>query len=132
MQEIHTKAKRKSLEKATDQMKAQYDKKKRLAVEYKLGNKFWLDTTNLHLPRPKKNLSDKRTGPFKITAKKGASTYTLKLLTNWHIHPIFNKVLLSPYTPPAFPNQEQPLPPPPDLINSEEHYKVEKVLNSRE
>ncbi len=132
MQEIHTKAKKKFLEKATDQMKAQYDKKKRLAVEYKLDDKVWLDTTNLHLLCPKKKLSDKRTGPFKITAKKGASIYTVKLLTNWCIHPIFNKILLSPYTPPAFPNQEQPLPPPPDLIDGEEHYKVEKVLNSRE
>ncbi len=33
---------------------------------------------------------------------------------------------------PAFPNQEQPLPPPPDLIDGEEHYEIEKVLDSRE
>ncbi len=70
-------------------------------------------------------------GPFIITAKKGASAYTLKLPTNWHIHPTFNEALLTPYMPPAFPNQEQPLPPPPDLIEGTEHYKVEKVLNSR-
>ncbi len=31
-----------------------------------------------------------------------------------------------------FPNQEQPLPPPPDLIDGEEHYEIEKVLDSRE
>ncbi len=45
---------------------------------------------------------------------------------------MFNKVLLTPYTPLAFPNQEQPLLPPPDLINGKEHYKIEKVLDSRE
>ncbi len=66
-----------------------------------------------------------------ITAKKGALAYTLKLPTNWHIHPTFNKALLTPYTPPTFPNQEQPLPPPPDLIEGAEHYEVEKVLDSR-
>ncbi len=33
--------------------------------------------------------------------------------------------------PPAFPNQEQPPPLPPDLIDGFEHYKVEKVLDSR-
>ncbi len=113
-------------------MKAQYDKKKCPAIEYQVGDKVWLDTTNLNLPWPKKKLADKRTGPFAIITKKGASVYTLKLPTNWHIHPTFNEALLTPYAPPAFPNQEQPPPPPPDLIDSAKHYKVEKVLDSRE
>ncbi len=52
------------------QMKAQYDKKKRPAIEYQVGDKVWLDTTNLNLPRPKKKLDDKRTGPFLIISKK--------------------------------------------------------------
>ncbi len=112
-------------------MKAQYDKKKHPAIKYQVGDKVWLDMTNFHLPCPKKKLADKRTGPFIITAKKGASAYTLKLLTNWHIHPTFNEALLTPYAPPAFPNQEQSPPPPPDLIDSAKHYKVEKVLDSR-
>ncbi len=58
--------------------------------------------------------------------------YTLKLLANWKIHPTFNESLLTPFVPPAFPNQEQPPPPLPDLIHGEEHYEVEKVLNSRQ
>ncbi len=131
MQKIHAEAKR-ALEKAANQMKAQYDKKKCPVIEYQVGDKVWLDMTNLNPPRPKKKLNDKRTGPFNIVSKKGASAYTLKLPTNWRIHPTFNKALLTPYAPPAFPNQEQPLPPLPDLINGAEHYEVEKVLNSRE
>ncbi len=130
MQEVHVEAKC-SLEKAANQMKAQYDKKKWPAINYKPGNKVWLNTTNLHLPWPKKKLTDKRMGPFEITAKKGASAYMLKLLTSWHIYLTFNEVLLTPYHPPAFPNQEQPPPPLPDLIDGAEHYEVEKVLNSR-
>ncbi len=39
-----------ALEKATDNMKTQYDKKKRPARDYQVGDKVWLDTTNLHLP----------------------------------------------------------------------------------
>ncbi len=77
-------------------MKVQYDKKKRPAVEYKIGDKVWLDTTNLNLPQPKKKLADKQMDPFAIIAKKGASVYTLKLPTNWHIHPMFNEALLTP------------------------------------
>ncbi len=130
MQEIHAAAKW-LLKKAADQMKAQYDKKKCLAIEYQVGDKVWLDMTNLHLPHPKKKLADKHMGPFLITAKKGASAYTLKLPTNWHIHPTFNKALLTPYAPPAFPNQKQPPPPPPDFIDGAEPYEVEKVLDSR-
>ncbi len=41
---------------------------------------------------------------------------------------MFNEVLLTPYTPPAFPNQEQPPPLPPDLIDGTEHYEVKKFL----
>ncbi len=44
----------------------------------------------------------------------------------------FNHFPLTPYAPPTFPNQEQLPPPLPDLINSAEHYKVKKVLDSRE
>ncbi len=131
MQKIHEEA-RQALEKAAAQMKAQYDKKKRPAIEYQVGDKVWLDTTNLSLPRPKKKLADKRTGPFLIVGKKGASAYTLKLPSTWKIHPTFNESLLTPYTPPAFPNQEQPPPPPPDLVDGEEQYEIEKVLDSRE
>ncbi len=58
MQEIHAKAKH-SLKNAADHMKAQYDKKKQTVVDYHPGNKVWLNTTNLHLPHPKKKLADR-------------------------------------------------------------------------
>ncbi|SJL04341.1 uncharacterized protein ARMOST_07707 [Armillaria ostoyae] len=70
-------------------------------------------------------------GPFKILKKTGASAYKLKLLLHWKIHPRFNEKLLTLYTPPAFPNQEQPPPPLPDLIDEEEQWEVEEVLDSK-
>ncbi len=129
MSQVH-KETRDALEEATGRMKVQYDKRKHDAHEYQIGDKVWLDTTNLHLPRPKKKLDDKRVGPFKILDKAGASAYKLKLPPHWKIHPRFNEKLLTPYTLPAFPNQTFPPPLPPELIDSEEEYKVEEILDS--
>ncbi|SJL00960.1 uncharacterized protein ARMOST_04273 [Armillaria ostoyae] len=120
-----------ALEQAADRMKAQYDKHKRPAKEYHAGDKVWLDATNLHLPRPKKKLDDKRVGPFLVLEKTGASAYKLKLPPHWKIHPRFNEKLLSPFEPPSFPNQEQPPPPPPDLIDGEEEWEIEEILDSK-
>ncbi|SJL16481.1 uncharacterized protein ARMOST_20007 [Armillaria ostoyae] len=85
----------------------------------------------VHLPHPKKKLDDKHVGQFKILEKTGASAYKLGLPPHWKIHPCFNEKLLTPYTPPSFPNQEQPPPPPPDLIEDEEQWELEEVLNSK-
>ncbi|SJL05370.1 uncharacterized protein ARMOST_08737 [Armillaria ostoyae] len=120
-----------ALDEAADRMKTQYDKHKRPAREYHAGDKVWLDATNLHLPRPKKKLDDKRVGPFLILEKTGASAYKLKLPPHWKIHPRFNEKLLSPFIPPAFPNQERPPPPPPDLIDGEEEWEIEEILDSK-
>ncbi|SJL17381.1 uncharacterized protein ARMOST_20931 [Armillaria ostoyae] len=119
MAKIHKETKA-ALEVAANRMKAQYDKHKRPAKEYQPGDLVWLDTANLHLPHPKKKLDDKRVGPFKILEKTGASAYKLKLPPHWKIHPHFNEKLLTPYMPPTFPNQEQPPPLPPDLIDGKE------------
>ncbi|SJL16876.1 uncharacterized protein ARMOST_20406 [Armillaria ostoyae] len=120
-----------TLNEAAGRMKAQYNKHKRPSRDYHAGDRVWLDATNLHLPRPKKKLSDKRVGPFRILEKTGASAYKLQLLPHWKIHPCFNEKLLTPYVSPTFPNQEQPPPPPPDLIKDEEQWELEEVLDSK-
>ncbi len=127
---IHKEA-QKALDEAAGQMKAQYDKGKRTARNYQIGDHVWLDSNNLSLPHPKKKLNDKRVGPFEIVEKAGASAYKLKLPPHWRIHPCFNEKLLTPYVLPAFPNQELPPPPPPDLINDEEEFEIEEVLDSQ-
>ncbi len=130
MSQIH-KETRDALKKAADNMKMQYDKKKWPARDYQVGDCIWLDAANLHLPRPKKKLNSKRISPFTILNKAGATAYKLKLPPHWKIHPHFNEKLLTPYVPPAFPNQEILPLPPPDLIDDEEYYKIEEVLDSR-
>ncbi len=111
MQKIHAEAKQ-ALKKAADQMKAQYDKKKRPAIEYQVGDKVWLDTTNLNLPRPKKKLADKQMGPFEISQRKELRHTCSNSLPIGTFIQHSTKQLLTPYMPSAFPNQEQPPPPP--------------------
>ncbi|SJL07042.1 uncharacterized protein ARMOST_10385 [Armillaria ostoyae] len=130
MKLIHDETKA-ALEKVAVQMKNQYDKKKKTAVKYQIGDKVWLDTTNLHLPRPKKKLDDKHVGPFLILEKRGLSAYKLKLPTTWKIYPVFNETLLTPYVAPIFANQKQNPPPPPDIIDDEEQYKIDTILDHK-
>ncbi len=61
----------------------------------------------------------------------GAAAYKLKLPTHWKIHPRFNEKLLTLYILPAFPNQEVPPAPPPELINDEEEFEIEEILDSK-
>ncbi len=56
--------------------------------------------------------------------------YRLKLPTQWSIHDIFHINLLTPYHETMIhgPNYSRP---PPDLIDNQEEYEVEKILDSR-
>ncbi len=130
MSQVH-KETQTTLEEAARRMKTQYDKRRCDAHIYQVRDKVWLDATNLHLPCPKKKLDDKRVSPFEILDKARAVAYKLKLPSHWKIHPRFNEKLLMPYVSPAFLNETLPLPPPPDLINSEEEFGIEEVLDSR-
>jgi len=57
-------------------------------------------------------------------------TYQLRLPEQWNIHPVFHMDLLMPYKEMEFHghNFKQPLP---DLINGEEEYEVEQIIDSR-
>ncbi|SJL12749.1 uncharacterized protein ARMOST_16180 [Armillaria ostoyae] len=130
MKLIHDKTKT-ALEKVAVQMKNQYDKKKKAVVEYQIGDKVWLNTTNLHLARPKKKLDDKRVSPFLILEKHGLSAYKLKLPPTWKIYPVFNKTLLTAYVAPTFLNQKQDPPPAPNIINDKEQYEIDTILDHK-
>src|SRR5258708_93833 len=66
--------------------------------------------------------------PFKVTKEVSPVAYQLCLPAAWNIHDIFHASLLLPYceTTAHGPNYSRP---PPDLIEGEEEYEVEKVIN---
>ena len=96
---------------------------------WKVGDKVWLETTNLHMNGPKK-LQMKRTSPFEIEEVISQMAFRLCIPSQWRIHPVFHASLLTTYKemPEHGPNF---LRPPPDLIDGEEEYEVEAVLRHR-
>jgi hypothetical protein len=98
--------------------------------KYKEGDLVWLEGKNLHVNQPTAKLAPRRHGPFKVTQVMSTVNYHLELPTQWSIHPVFHIDLLTPYweTTMHGPNFTQPTP---ELINGEEEYSVEKILDSR-
>src|SRR6266403_5287600 len=98
--------------------------------QYKLGQRVWLDATHLKLPHQKAKLTPKRLGPFRIIEEISPVAYRLTLPVNWRIHNVFHASLLNPYheTKAHGPNFARP---PPDLIEGEEEYEVERIVTHR-
>jgi Chromo (CHRromatin Organisation MOdifier) domain len=95
-----------------------------------VGDKVWLEGTNLKLTHPKAKLDAKRYGPFTVTEEISPVVYRVELPQQWKIHNVFHASLLTPYreTEEHGNNYAQP---PPELVEGEEEYEVEQVLNSR-
>jgi hypothetical protein len=98
--------------------------------KYKEGDLVWLEGKNLRINQPTAKLAPRRHGPFKITQVMSAVNYRLELPTQWSIHPVFHIDLLTPYKETIMhgPNFTRPAP---ELIDGEEEYSVEKILDSR-
>jgi hypothetical protein len=104
--------------------------KHRDTPKYKEGDQVWLEGKNLRLNQPTAKLAPRRHGPFKVIKVLSPVSYQLQLPTQWSIHPVFHIDLLTPYreTITHGPNYQRPLP---DLVDGEEEYSVEKILDSR-
>ena len=95
---------------------------------FKVGQMVMLSTKNLKINLPAK-MKPKAEGPFKIIKATGL-TYQLEIPKTWKIHDRFHATLLKPYTE----NKEYGrhfLKPPPDIINEEEEWEVERIESHR-
>ena len=104
-------------------------RKKDTFVPFEKGQKVWLDSRNLKTLYHKK-IGPKWEGPFEIKEVLGPLTYQLKLPETWKIHKVFHAILLRPYTETEVHGNNYPRPPP-DLLEGEEVYTVERILKHR-
>ena len=115
------------------QMKAaqeRWAKAKKEGRKFQKGDLMWLEGHNLKMDQPTSKLATKRYGPFPVVQVLLPVTYQLTLPEQWKIHPVFHVDLLTPYKETAFHGTNYTRPPP-DLINDEEEYEVEQILDSR-
>jgi Chromo (CHRromatin Organisation MOdifier) domain len=95
-----------------------------------VGDMVWLEGTNLKLTHPKSKLDTKRYGPFPITKEISPVMFQLTLPLQWCIYNVFHASLLTPYKE-TEEHGDNFVQPPPELIDRQEEYEVEQIMNSR-
>ena len=101
------------------------------APSYAIGDRVWLSTDNLRLPRTSQKLSEQWLGPYAIMKLIGSNTVELRLPRSMRIHPVVNISRVKPYRE-RLPGQPVTTPGPSTVTEDhKEEYKVEFVVDSR-
>lgn len=101
-----------------------------LAPHYKPGDKVWLSLQNIRTSRPSKKLDVHQA---KYTDLAQISPYAYRLNTPEGIHPVFHVGLLRPAANDPFTSQRNDdYQSPAVLVDGEEEYQVERILDYRQ
>jgi Chromo (CHRromatin Organisation MOdifier) domain len=121
-----------ALTRAQDDYTRYYNHHRVPAPVFKVGDKVWLDASDIHTTRPSTKLAHRRLGPYKIEKVVGRGSYRLHLPPSLsRLHPVFPVVKLTLATPDPITGRRTDPPPPPELIDGQVEHEVEEVLNSR-
>ena len=98
---------------------------------FEVGDKVWLEGKHIATAHPSAKLAPRRYGPYKVQEVLSPITFKLDLPSNLRqLHPVFHASLLTPYTETTEHGKPQKMPTP-VMVEGEEEWEVEKVLNSR-
>jgi hypothetical protein len=133
-----TEAKR-ALEQAQQRQKKFYDAHRR-ELSFSEGDLVLVSTKNIKLKTPglwlseevkkahgSKKLLPKWIGPFPVTKAIGPLAYRVELPASLKIHNVFHVSILKPY---LTDGRIQP-PPPPDILEGEEYFRIDRILDHR-
>ena len=96
------------------------------------GDKVYLDADDIQTTRPSKKLAHQRLGPYAVEKQVNPNAYWLKLPCSMNcLHPVFNVVKLTPAPEDPIATRRTKPPPDPILVNNEEEWEVEEILDSR-
>jgi hypothetical protein len=98
-------------------------------MQYTVGEKVWLSAKNIRTTQPGRKLGHRWLGPYQITQRIGKQAYQLKLPVRYKaIHNVFHVSLLERH----WENKGEATPPPdPEIVDGEEEFQVETVLDHR-
>ena len=93
---------------------------------FKIRDKIWLDLRNVHMTQSSKKLNDKHV-KYTVTEMIDSHSFCLNILSG--IHNVFHsdKLCLAA-SDPFLSQQTDDSHPPPEIINGEEKYEIEKIL----
>jgi len=131
MEEVQGKAKA-ALAKAQEEMRRYADRKRGEAVEYKIGDLVLLSTRDLKwqmVGRSSEKLVERFVGPYKIKAIISSNVVELELPASIKIHPVVNVSQIKRYVDQV--NGQRKETPQSVVIEGEEEWEVEKILNKR-
>lgn len=107
-----------------------YNRRRRKAPSYSVGDLVWLSTRHLRVRVPSRKLAGLYTGPFPIVGVVNENAVRLRLPPSLPVHPTFHVSLLKPYTPNSFPGRVvQPVPP--LQVDGQEEFEVLDIVDSR-
>lgn len=114
---------------AQQDMERRTNQRRDPAPNYHIGDKVWLSLKNIRTDRPNKKL-DWKNAKYTITDVVG--THAVRLNTPPGIHPVFHVDLLRPASTDPLPSQlSDDTQPPAIVVDGEEEYMVEKILDER-
>ncbi|XP_018410495.1 PREDICTED: myeloperoxidase-like [Nanorana parkeri] len=119
-----------AISKAQDAAKGAYDRSRRGDLTLQPGDLVWLSTRNLKLACPSRKLGPRYIGPFPVERQMNPASYRLTLPPIYPIHPVFHISILKPVQPDVFSDRSSDIPNP-VLIDGEEEYEVEAILDFR-
>jgi hypothetical protein len=111
------------------QQRRERKKGERFYKGFSKGDQVWLEGTNLRLTHPSAKLAPRRYGPFTITDEISPVVFRLALPGHWAIHNVFHASLLTPYRETSE-HGANFFELPPEMIEGEEEYEVECIVNS--
>ncbi|KAI2657028.1 Transposon Tf2-6 polyprotein [Labeo rohita] len=122
------------LQRAVRRNQNQADRRRRPNPPYEPGQWVWLSTRDLRLRLPCRKLSPRYVGPFQIVRQITPVSFRLALPREYRISPTFHVSLLKPAGRPSRTedlDETAPQRPSPLIIDGEEAYRVNTILDSR-